>query len=120
MKNVEDALLRLVKAAKKLKRMADALDAAGMGSELLFSCYGDIIDGIYHLIGENTGEYTDSETCKVMGTVSLSDERAAALLMNVYKRNIQPKMPKPILMSPDELFRMQKQNGYTTPEGDWL
>ena len=118
MDNVRDALLRMVKSAKKLKRMADAFDAAGIGSETLFSCYGDVIDAIFHLIGEKTDTYENSWTCLVMNTGSLSDDRAVALLMNAYRKNVEPEIPAPSFISEEQARKMKR--GYMSPEGDWL
>ena len=121
MKNIEDALLRLVRSEKRLRRIVDAFDDAGFIEDSPISyTHSEIIDAIYVLIGDKSDEFDESETFLILNTSSLSEEREVALLMDVYKRNIEPDMPRPNLIKPEELRKMLKQNGYITPEGDWL
>ena len=121
MKNVEDALLRLVRSERKLRRIVWAFENAGFTEDSPISwTHGEIIDAIYELIGDESETYEESETFLILNTKSLSEEREVALLMDVYRRHVAPEMPAPNLISKDKLRNMQKQNGYMTPDGDWL
>lgn len=117
MDNVRDALLRMYRVAKMAKRY----DAVFEGLDTpYFRIYGEAVDAIYSLIGEHTETLEESETYNILHTQSLTEDRAVALLMNVYEKNNTP--PKPHVHWVDSMADMVKANGgylHETPEGDW-
>ena len=120
MQEIKDALLRMVSAGKKIKRMQEAYLKAGLDDNVLFDAYGDICNAIYNLIGEKTEEYKGSTTDIVMSAMDfISDERMMKMLMFEYRKNHQDQ-PKPNLMDSDGMKELYERNGgYMTPEGDW-
>jgi hypothetical protein len=120
MKNIKDALLRMVRAGRKAERMQDAYVQVGLNDNMIHEIYGQILDGIYCLIGENTKSFEKSITYLAMTTPLLTDERRVEMLYAEYRKN-NPEQPAPITVEPNEFREMAKKNGYLyeTPEGDW-
>lgn len=123
MQEIKDALLRMVSAGKKIKRMQEAYLKAGLDDNVLFDAYGDICNAIYNLIGETTEEYKGSTTDIVMNTSPfVTVERMVEMLMAEYRRNHPENavQPKPDIMDSDGMKELYERNGgYMTPEGDW-
>ena len=119
MNEIKDALLRLVKAGRRIKKLQETYLEVGLKDGPLFESYGDICDAIYHIIGEHTDEYVDSVTNLVMTMPMFTDERRAEMLMAEYRKNHQ-EQPSPNLMSRKAMLELFDENGgYITPEGDW-
>ena len=119
MDNVRDALLRMYKTARRLKKVSDGLRKIGMGDEPIFNAYGEAVDAIYYLIGE-TRPFEDSVTRLIVETMSPEEDRIADMLMIEYEKNHQ--LPAPQLMSKEQMAELYKQNGgymQPTPEGEW-
>lgn len=118
MKNIEDALLRMVKAAMKAKKLMDSYVKVGLEDNELFQVYGDIAESIYKLIGEHTENFDDSVTVRALTVPGFDLEHRVRLLMIEYKRNFT--QPAPHFMSRKEMFdQVKKVGGYVSPEGDW-
>ena len=123
MKNVRDALSRMFKAhrlANKYAKVFEPYDSP------FSDIADDIADSIYYLIGEDTETFEESVTANVLGTSSLTVERAVALLEGEYKRNIRKAtQPAPNTIEPDEFKQMFEETGgymnrnFLTPEGEW-
>lgn len=135
MDGIKDALLRLVQASVKTRKLSKAMDDSGYDDNPYGDIRGDIVDAIYHMIGENRKEFTDSVTHKVIDAESPgSAEYQAQKLMEEYTRNHicpQPSQPRPITAEPEDVERSIKENGgykfnpqigrkvCESPEGDW-
>lgn len=122
MNNVRDALLRVIKGARKVEEYRKAVEMIGLKDEILYDALGDLFDGVFYLIGEKLVEpleFTDSITYSVMNDHGLSDMRKTELLMKEYARNF-PEQPAPVLITEKERKQLFKENGgYYTPEGEW-
>ena len=124
MERMKDALLRMVRAARKAKELDEALLKNGYNDTPYSYIYGEIADAIYGIVGEKTEQIQDSVTYTVLNTPIMCDERRAALLYYAYMQNncpnYQPKQPKPNTMEPEEFRKLAAENGgYMSPEGDW-
>ena len=120
MEEIRDALLRMVNAGLKVKKMQQAYANVGLDDNVLFDAYGDICSAIYSLIGEHTEEFKDSVTDIAMNTASfVTVDRRVKMLMFEYRKN-HPEQPKPNIMDTDGMKELYERNGgYMTPEGDW-
>ena len=122
MEEMKDVLSRLLKAGRKIMRMKEAYVDVGLNDTMLHDAYGEICDAIYHLIGENTDEFSSSVTCIAMETPLLTDERRTEMLYSQYMRT-HPVQPRPNTMMHCEMKDMYDKNGgymlRETPEGDW-
>lgn len=121
MDNIKDALLRFVNSAMKIQKMQESSRELGLRDDNLFYVYGDILEGIYRLLGEHTETFDLSVTHVVMSTKSLPADRRVQLLMAEYKRN-HPEQPNPQFIDPEKMREnVEKVGGYhyQTPEGDW-
>lgn len=117
---MKEALLRMYRSARELKKVSDGLRMAGLGDDPIFESYGQILDSIYFLIGE-TRPFEHSVTKLIAETTSLDDDRAVAMLMGEYEKNHA--LPTPQLMSKEQMDELYRQyGGYmhkSTPEGEW-
>lgn len=119
MKEVRDALLRMVRAATKAKAMQEKYLEIGMDDQPWFDIWGEVLDAIYFLIGEHTQTFEESVTYIVMTAPILTDERRVKMLYAEYKKNF-PDQPRPHTYEVEELADMYRRSGgYMTPEGDW-
>ena len=126
MSGVKDALLRMVKTAMFLKKMAEAYTVLGLDSNPHHQAFGDTMDAIYYLIGEDVEDFSKSVTYTAVTAPFLCDERRAQLLMSEFEKNhpacpdFEPKQPRPNTISRKEIEKMvNKHGGYMSPEGDW-
>ena len=126
MNEIRDALLRMVRTAMFLRKMADAYTTLGLDSNPHHEAYGDLCDAIYYLVGEHTEEFNKSVTWIAVNAPFLTDERRTELLMSAYEKNHiayphdEPKQPKPNTISRKQIEKMiNKNGGYMSPEGDW-
>lgn len=126
MNEIRDALLRMVRTALFLKKMADAYTVLGLNDNPHHEAYGDMCDAIYSLIGEHTEEFDKSVTWIAVNAPFLTEERRTELLMSEYEKNhyvcpnFEPKQPKPHTFKREDTKKMVKDNGgYIAPEGDW-
>lgn len=124
MEGIKDALLRMIKTALFLKKMAGAYSTIGLDDNPHLQAYGDMCDAIYYLVREHTEEFTESVTYLVLNAPFLSDERRAEMLMSEFKKNriADIEQPKPNTVSRKEIEKLFKKNGgymNETPEGDW-
>lgn len=71
-----DAMKRLVRASRNAFDVSESLS-----SEKLFEIYGDLMDSIYIICGEQTNEITESLTFKLIQNRKLTDEQAAEMLL---------------------------------------
>lgn len=84
---MEKLLIQISKAIVTAYETDKALRAAGYDSTPYFDIYGCLLDGLYDWVGEHTDSIEESETYRIIHTVSLSDERRAVLLMGAYEKN---------------------------------
>ncbi len=120
MNEIRDALLRMVKTALFLKKMAGAYTVLGLDDNPHHEALGNLCDAIYCLVGEHVEEFDKSVTCLAINAPILSNERRTELLLSEYKKNHL--QSKPNTIEPDEMLEMVKENGgymHETPEGDW-
>lgn len=87
---IESALERMVKLARSMNYASEQLSAVGMADEPYFTVYGDVIDIIYDLLGENTDSIDASVTWHTVRKLSLDTKEAAEVLASEYKRNNGP------------------------------
>lgn len=122
MNEVKDALLRMVRTALFLRKMAEAYSFIGLNDNPHHEAYGDIAEAIYSLVGEHVDEFNLSTTHVALTTPYLTDERRTELLWAEYSKNHPEHVdqPKPLTISREEFSRLAENNGgYMTPEGDW-
>lgn len=126
MDGIRDALLRMVKTAMFLRKMAEAYTVIGLDDNPHRQAYGDQCDAIYYLVGEHTEEFDKSVTWIAVNAPFLTDERRVELLMSAYEKNhmveshVEQKQPKPHTFNRKDTEDMAKKNGgYMAPEGDW-
>lgn len=121
MNEIRDALSRLVKAAMRAKAMQEHYLKIGIDDQPWFEIWGDILDGIYSLIGEHTDTFDHSATFITMNAPILSNERRTEMLLSEYRKN-HPVQPAPHTFEVNKIADMYRKNGgymYETPEGDW-
>jgi len=94
MKNIKDALLHEVKAARKLYEMNQAMVSCNCLDNPFFTIYASIADSIYALIGEDTKTFEESVTHTAITTPYLTDERRASMLFSVYEKNFPNKQTR--------------------------
>ena len=87
MKEVKDALLRMVRSYRMVGELLDAYVKIGMVSETLQDAQGEIAEAVYQLLGEHTEEITESVTWAVLIAPIMSDERKATILYSEWVRN---------------------------------
>lgn len=126
MKEIRDALLRMVKTAMFLKKMSEAYTVLGLDDNPHHEAFGDQCDAIYYLVGEHTEEFDKSVTWIAVNAPFLTDERRVELLMSAFEKNhmveshVEQKQPKPHTFSRKDDKQMFRNNGgYIAPEGDW-
>ena len=126
MNEIRDALLRMVRTAMFLKKMAEAYTVLGLNDNPHHEAFGDVCDAIYYIVGEHTEEFDKSVTWIAVNAPFLTEERRTEMLMSEYEKNhiacpaTEPKQPKPHTFSREECKGMCKKNGgYMAPEGDW-
>lgn len=117
MTEIRDALLRMVRTAMFLRKMADAYTTLGLDDNPHRQAYGDQCDAIYYLIGEHTEEFDKSVTWIAVNAPFLTEERRTEMLMSEYEKNhyacpnFEPKQPKPNTMERKDFNKMAKKNG---------
>lgn len=126
MTEIRDALLRMVKTAMFLKKMAEAYTTLGLDDNPHHEAYGDMCDAIYDIVGEHTEEFDKSVTWIAVNAPFLTEERRTELLMSEYEKhhcacpNYESKQPKPHTFKREDTKKMARDNGgYMAPEGDW-
>ena len=127
MTEIRDALLRMVRTAMFLKKMAGAYTTLGLDDNPHHNAYGDMCDAIYYLVGEHTEEFDKSVTWIAVNAPFLTEERRTEMLMSEYEKNhiscclaTELKQPKPHTFKREDTKKMAKDNGgYMSPEGDW-
>ena len=83
---MEKLLTRLVKVARKAYKTDLALQQLGYDETPYFDIYGEILDGIYELLGEKTDTLEESYTYQfVIFNDYLPPEQAAKELMKEYR-----------------------------------
>lgn len=119
MDGIKDALLRMVRAGIKTKNMQEAYLKVGLEDNALFDIYGDILDGIYCILGEKRNTFDQSVTFTAMSAPYLTDERRTEILYAEYMKN-HPDQPRPLTAERVDVREMyNRAGGYMTPEGDW-
>ena len=116
MSGIKDALLRMIRAARRIKEVEEKYVDAGLNSDPLFESYGDILDAIYYLIGEDKkglDEFRQSATFTTMTAPILSNERRTEMLMAEYMKNHpeEPEQPKPNTIDPKQMKELYRRNG---------
>lgn len=126
MTEIRDALLRMIKTARFLKKMSEAYTVLGLDDNPHNEAFGDQCDAIYYLVGEHTEEFDKSVTWIAVNAPFLTDERRAELLMSAFEKNhmveshVEQKQPMPHTFSrKDDKQMFRKNGGYMAPEGDW-
>ena len=119
MKEIQDALLRLVRAGMRTKKIQESYLKNGLDDSDLFQVLGDIADAICILTGEHKSTFEETTTYLALTVPAFDDEHRVRLLMNEYRRN-HPEQPKPEFMGRDKMREnVRKVGGYMAPEGDW-
>lgn len=125
MTEIRDALLRMVRTAMFLKKMAGAYSTIGLDDNPHHEAYGDLCDAIYSLVGEHVEEFDKSVTWIAVNAPFLTEDRRTELLMSAYEQNHigqkdEPRQPKPHTFEREDTEKLRKKNGgYMAPEGDW-
>lgn len=121
MNEIQDALLRMVRAWRKANKLRESYLNSGLNENELFQVCAEISEAIYALIGEHSPTFAESITELALTVSGFDDEHRVRLLMNEYRRN-HPEQPAPHFISRDDMRKSVKKNGgylYETPEGDW-
>ena len=126
MDGIRDALLRMYRSAKDLKKMYETFKVAGFSADSLFDSYGNVADAIYYLIGEDVGQFENSITHRVLNHPDfqdVTDEEIVDVLMAEFRKNYTQPKPNVINMNFTDVFRKlyNTNGGYVapTPEGEW-
>lgn len=121
MKEIKDALLRMVMAENKIEKMRKAYVEANLDDNMLFEAIGDIHDAIHALVGHGE-DYINGATNIVMSAPILTIERRVEMLYAEFRKN-HPVLSSPVITDREEMKKMFKENGgyllRETPEGDW-
>ena len=121
MKEIRDALLRMVRAGTKVKKLQEAYLKAELNDNMLYDIYGDIADAISAITGEKAEEFQLSTTCLALTVPYLNDEQRVNVLMGEYKNN-HPEQPAPQFLDREKIWKDAGRKlgySYQTPEGDW-
>ena len=119
MREIQDALLRLIRAGLEAKQLQEGYLNSDLNDNVPFSIYGNIIDAIYYLVGEKTSTLEESVTYTAMTVKGLSESVRLKLLTACYNVN-HPAQPEPTLIEREEMRKRVRENGgYMSPEGDW-
>ena len=86
--DIENALLRLVKACRESRKLDQALISLGYDNTPYFSILGNILDGIYYLIGDKTETLEESVAYQALNNDSLTDSECVALLLQKHERSV--------------------------------
>ena len=124
MKNVKGTLSHFVRAAMKAKEMREHYARIGLDDDPPFQIWGEILDGIYVLIGEHTNEFEKSTTYITMTAPLLTEERRVEMLYGEYQKHFPDSVQQP---APHTFSRKDMRNAYKasggymveTPEGGW-
>lgn len=87
---MENFMQKIVKATLMAYETDQALRKAGYKDTPYWDIYGSLMDGIFEFTGEKISPdnlFEDSSTYMIMHTVSLSNERRVAMLINERKKN---------------------------------
>ena len=87
MKNVQEALSRIVNCIRKTMRLAEAVNSElpENGNNLFDYLYGTLEDAVYYLCDENTLELQSSTVDMLIRDDSLSDRQVAETLSALVK-----------------------------------
>lgn len=88
---MKEALTKLVRAARTAKRADDALRNVGYTDTPYFDIYGDIVDGIYAMLGEKTNTLEESVTYTVLSNPDMADDECAEAFIDEYCKSV-PRM----------------------------
>lgn len=84
--DIEKAMTNLVKAARSLWRLDKRLHEIGFETSPTFRIYGNIADGILHLVGEPNCENCDAPiTFLLLENEDISDEQCAQFLLKQHE-----------------------------------
>ena len=122
MEGIRDAISRMVKAGLQVKKLQESYVKTGLDDNALFEVWGDILEAIYHLIGEHTETFDESKTAIIMNAPCLSVELRSELLFNEFVRNNCATQGKPVTFTEEQTNDMFRKSGgyrFETPEGDW-
>lgn len=124
MDNIKDALLRMYRSARDLKKMYETFKAAGFSADSLFDVYGNVADAIYYLIGEDVARFENSITYRILNHPDFqdcTDEEKVDILMAEFRKNYSQPKPNVIGANFKDIFRKlyNANGGYMTPEGEW-
>ena len=84
---MEELLIQISRAIITAYKTDKALRVAGYDNTPYFDIYGCLLDGLYDWAGEHTDTIEQSDVYLIIHTVSLTDDRRAALLMGTYEKN---------------------------------
>ena len=121
MEGIRSAIARFVSAGMKAKHLHEQYLHNDLNVDPPFEIWGEILSGLYDLIGEETETFEESVTHLAMTAPLLSEERRVKMLYSRYLK-IHPEQPKPITFETIDVQKMYRHNGgymYETPEGDW-
>ena len=81
------AIQGLVAAWKLANNMDDELCKLGYGDTPYFTIAGDIMDGIYHMLEENTSTLEESVAYATLTNRRLTPDQCADAILNAYKQD---------------------------------
>lgn len=134
MKISRDALVRVVRAARKTMKMANTMQGlmAEKNMETVADIiFGDLADALFYISGETlVNKSFDESTVMRLLNGDMDDESVADWLIMMSRieeriRSGEEKkeevvQPKPCTFSREEFMNtLQRNGGYTTPEGEW-
>ena len=86
-KRIKEALERLVFIARQAKQIDAMFTEMGYNDTPWFETYGQAMDAIYVLIGEDTGTLDESVTYDAVRGEEYTDDQRIKLLMDEYRKN---------------------------------
>ena len=108
MQKTKDAFLRMIKAARKVKKVCDGLREIGLGDDTLFDAYGDIIDAIDLMVGAEFGPCEIETTVAYQAVNAVPMDNGLDMLMKEWEKH---NMPRPHTFEPDEFYELLNKNG---------
>ena len=122
-----DALVRVIRAARVAKELADdirKLNGDTTRDNRADRIAGDLADALQMMNGESMGvadDFLESQTYGWLFKCSVPEDRIAGEFIRMAEEN-KPKLPKPHLVNRVQFNEMiRKFGGYSaqTPEGEW-
>lgn len=116
MREMKDALLRLIDAALTAKDLDEKMNMMGYGKTPYADIYGKIEEALFIISGEDQNQFEGSMTQTVLSNEFLCLERRATILEYTRRSNEKSgerhvRQPAPHTIEREEFDRMYTENG---------